>query len=366
MAFIQNKGNPSSKVWVIVNEPLSGDKDKGFLYSAPLGWVFDKMMKEAGIPDYYVFSRRTDPENGAAYRDTLGELNKHQPPIIIALGNASAYLCDELIPKRKGPKYNPDKDSEISKYAGSLLQCKQLPYPHYVIPTYEPMDIVRQWKQRDIVINCDLGKAATELEYLKINGVLQPLPKRTPKIDFESFDELLSLLESFKNYPYVSNDIETIYPKTGSIFKKIHPGYPITIGLAPSKEFGISFDLFREDNTETIKLWRTLNSLLSTVPSVGQNFFNFDSSFYEALGFTIPLALCRDTMIQHHLLWPELPHKLQFLARQYTREPFWKDEGAGWTIKNMRGMKIYNCKDVMVTMEIFEEQQKEFKDRGIL
>ena len=66
-------------------------------------------------------------------------------------------------------------------------------------------------------------------------------------------------------------------------------------------------------------------------------------------------------MILHHLLWPELPHKLQFLARQYTRHRYWKDEGAGWTIKNMAGMKIYNVKDCCVTLEIFDREMEEIK-----
>ena len=63
--------------------------------------------------------------------------------------------------------------------------------------------------------------------------------------------------------------------------------------------------------------------------------------------------------------WTELKHTLQFQARQYTREVYWKDEGAGWSIKNMDQMKIYNCKDVMVTLEIYYAQLEEMKARGL-
>lgn len=369
--YIPSKGSPSAPCWVIVDTPMSGDVDKGYLFSSSTGYVFDKMMQEAGIPNYYVTCYRPDTEHDDAYANIPGDLNLYKPPIIIPLGAIGHKLLPVMSPRRRKKNFNPDKDSELSKYAGSLMQSEQLNYPHYVIPTYHPVDIIRQWKLRDIIISCDLGKAAAELDFHKANNyALNPLPIRNPKIDFDSFDELIWLLNSWNGLPYISNDIETIYPRAPtktqpSQFYKILPGYPVTIGLAPSKDFGISFDLFRESKSETRELWRVLYKLLKDTPSIGQNFFNFDANFYECLGFTLPLELCRDTMILHHLLWAELPHKLQFLARQYTREPYWKDEGAGWSPKNMRGMKIYNCKDVMVTYEIFEEEMKELKERGL-
>ena len=373
---IANNGNPSSPVWVLINKPLPGDEDKGYLFSSPMGYVFDKMMREAGLPDYYVTCCQPvlgKPTGG----DWHCSLKSRKPAIIIPLGVAGAKVCHELEPKYRGPRYNPERDSEISKYCGSLLKLKQTnvsgpnDWEHYVVPTFEPIDIVKQWKLRDVVISCDLAKAASELEYWKTHAkTMQPLPKREPKIHFECFDELLAILDTFFNYPIISNDIETIYPRAPtttqpSQFYKILPGYPITIGLAPRTDFGISFDFFRESTVETRELWKKLAKLLWEVPSLGQNFFNFDANFYEMLGFRLPLEKCRDTMIQHHQLWPELPHKLQFLARQYTREVYWKDEGAGWSTKNMDAMKIYNCKDVMVTLEIYLAQLAEMKDRGL-
>ncbi len=376
MPLIANKGNPAAPVHVIADYPLTNDWDKGYMFSSGLGYVWDKMMQEAGLSDYYVTTRHPDRDDLMAGGDYESYIGKYKPPIIIPLDNSGAWFSQRMQKKHQVKKnYNPDVDSEISKYAGSLLTADcgvvaKNSYPHYVIPTYGPSVIAKQWKERDIVISCDLSKAASELEYWKINHDVQPLPQRNPKIDFESFDELLYLIDSWLNLPYISNDIETVYPKAPtktqpSQFYKILPGYPITIGLAPDPTFGISFDLFRESTIETRELWKHLAKLLNTVPSIGQNFFNFDACFYEMLGFKLPLEKCRDTMILHHLLWAELPHKLQFLARQYTREPYWKDEGAGWSAKNMRGMKFYNCKDVMVTYEIFEAEMQEIKERGI-
>jgi len=102
------------------------------------------------------------------------------------------------------------------------------------------------------------------------------------------------------------------------------------------------------------------------VPQLGQNFFNFDLFRYEALGFDIPTKNCQDTLIRHHILWPELPHKLQFLTRQYTRQPYYKDEGKMWNMKDMRQLRRYNCLDVCVTMEVYLQQELEFNERPYL
>lgn len=370
--YIRPKGSPSSPVWVLLDRPMLGDLDKGYLYSSPTGFVFDKMMQEAGIKDYYVTAYRPDTEHPEAYTNIVGKIEQYKPPIIIPLGAIGSKLLPQMIPSRRKKDYNADKDSEISKYCGSLLVSSELSYPHYIIPTLDTVDVIKQWKQRDIIVSCDLAKAAAEVDYYNThNRTLQLLPSRELKIDFESFDELLFILNSFHSYPILSNDIETIYPKAPtktqpSKFYKILPGYPLIIGLAPTIDYGISFDLFRDSTVETRELWKVLAKLLWEVPSLGQNFYNFDANFYEMLGFRIDLTRCRDTLIQHHILWAELKHTLQFQTRQYTREPYYKDEGHGWSNKDKRQWKRYNVKDCCVTLEIDQFQQEELKERNLL
>lgn len=372
--IISSKGNPAAQVWVLADAPLSNDADKGYLFSSGTGYVFDKMMKDAGIDDYYVTALHPLIDDVSS-RNTFGswesELNHYKPPIIIPLGPAGKVLCPELH-KKFSPKKgeNLEDASAISKYAGSILISDKIKWPHYIVPTLSPVDVIRQWKLRDIVVSCDLAKAASELEFYNNNHKLNSLPEIEAKVDFQDLDELLYILKAMLDAEWISNDIETIYPKAPtktqpSQYFKILPGYPITIGLAASTFSGISFDLFREKTAETRELWKLLAKVLWEVPSIGQNFFNFDANFYEMLGFRLPLEKCRDTMILHHLLWPELPHKLQFLIRQYTRHPYHKDEGAGWSIKNLRPMKVYNVKDCCTTLEVFDREMEEIKARGL-
>jgi hypothetical protein len=361
---IADKGNPKSKVWVIVEKPYKTDEPKGYVFSGGLGWVWEKMMQDAGIDEYYVTSRISDREHPTSFSIVENYLNQHRPPIIFTLENSTHNLVPAVakaIPRKKG-KQEQDYKSDLEKFAGSLLISPKLNYPHYIIPTFAPDSVVRDWSVRDIVTSLDLGKGKIELDYFLKHGMLNPIPTRTLLIDFTDFDLLLSELEALFSARLISNDIETLYPKAKSEFKKIHPGLPVTIGLAASKEKGISFELFRTSRVETIKLWQVLARLFYEVPVLGQNFNIFDRNFYEALGFEFGQRIT-DTMLRHHVLHPELPHKLQFMTRQYTREPYYKDEGHGWSGKNMQNLKKYNARDCCITMEVYEGQEEEFEER---
>jgi hypothetical protein len=346
-------------------KPLPTDTERKYIFSSGLGYLWDKMMKEAGIEDYYVTCLFPDTSNINAARNIDGDLNQFQPKIIIAIDAYGAKLCDELIPKRQGKSYDPDVDSEIQKYQGSLLRSSFLNYPHYVIPTISPSNIAQQYKLRDQVL-LDLAKAKGELDYIRKNGILQPLPERQLITSFDCFDELLFIIDSMASCERVSNDIETIYPKSGEELYGKTPGLPIVIGLASSPSYAISFDLFRESVSETKELWIHLDTLFRNCTTIGQNFINFDLFYYEYIGFTFQYDKIEDTLVRHHTLWPELPHSLQYMTRQYTREPYYKDEGAGWSVKNMSNLKHYNAMDAAVTFEVYEGEEEEFNERPYL
>lgn len=358
--YIHNKGNPTADVWVILNSPLPNDIDKKYIFSSGLGFVFDKMMQEAGLNDYYVTCLFPDTAHPTAARNVFADINHYQPKIILPIDAFGAKLLPDLIPKRQGKNYDPEKDSEIQKYCGSLLRSPNITYPHYCMPLLHPLAVSQQYKLRDQVL-LDLVKAKYELDYFIKNGVPQPLPIRKIVTSWECFDELLCLIDSFNGYEYISNDIETIYPRAKDEMYGKTPGYPVVAALAISKDYGISFDFFRESTTETRELWTALDRLFRNCKTIGQNFYNFDSFYYEMLGFRFREIV--DTIIMHHTLWAQLPHSLQYMTRQYTREPYYKDEGQGWSIKNMTRLKNYNGLDACVTYEVWQALNEELEER---
>lgn len=362
MPLISHRGSRSSKLWILCERPYPSDYPKGMLWSGGMGFVLSKMLSEAGldINDAYCMSRAPDSGDAHGYLILENDLNAARPPFLLALGDTGAYFLKEL----------KDKDGsasagQLQKYAGSLLQSELLNYPHYIMPIFDPQYCIANWADRNVTTYVDLQKMRDEIAYYKQHGCLQPLPIRELRYGNLEIDDVLQSLESFRVSSILSVDIETVYPRKGSAYFP-HPGYPITVGIADNSKHGISFNLFRDVPKENRVLWRTLDSVLKGKKIIGQNFFNFDALFFEALGFSISLDRVQDTLLRHHILWPELSHKLQFLTRQYTREPFYKDDGHHWSIKHMDKLRRYNCLDVCVTMEVYEAQEEEFKHRSHL
>lgn len=101
----------------------------------------------------------------------------------------------------------------------------------------------------------------------------------------------------------------------------------------------------------------TLTRTLLTHPNVrviGQN-FNYDHQhFAKHLGFLPNLAA--DTMIAQHVLFPGIPKALDFLSSMYCHwHRYWKDEMDDYSRlpENMEQYWTYNCKDVVVTFEVW-------------
>lgn len=342
------KGSPSERLWIIAEKPLPKDSDKNFLFSSPMGWSYDKMLGEAGLRNYYVtyFSEPDDAQ-------TLDLIRQYQPPIIVCLDLASKNLVSGVYRKE-----------DIHNWAGSLLTSDKLAHPHWIIPTFGPETCISDWTERQVVKYIDYGKIKDELTYWQINGNLQPLPER--KLDTDLlFSTLLFKLQSWIDNPnitYISVDIETIYPREKSQFFG-HPGMPITVSIAISSYYAVSFTLFQESTVDTVKLWKLLSQLMQVKKVIGQNFFQFDQWHFELTGLGGDRINISDTMFRHAILWPELPHTLAFQTRQYTRQPYYKSMAHGWSIKNLDKLKLYNALDTTVTYEIFEKQEEEFDAR---
>jgi hypothetical protein len=351
------KGSPTSRIWCVIDKPYEKDNEKGILFSSPTGFVFDKLWRGSGINhEPYICSLEMYPTFG----DFVSELTKYAPPIICPLGKiATGKLLPETLKK------GDTDEASLEKYAGSLLRCSAINYPHYCIPLLSPDAVIANWEYKFVHQQIDCGHVREELEYFLRTGSLQELPKREI-ITEPNYAVLTDTLRSFENARFLSTDIETIRPRKGSLFYGRHPGHMYLMGLANSPSFAISFCLWRYEDWQTVEIFRLLNYLFKKVPQIGQNYFTFDTHFTEAYGLEHCLDKCEDTMLRHQILWPELPHKLQFLTKQYTRQPYYKDEGKGWNPKALQRYMIYNGLDCCVTYEVYLGQEEEFNDRPYL
>jgi uracil-DNA glycosylase family 4 len=70
-----------------------------------------------------------------------------------------------------------------------------------------------------------------------------------------------------------------------------------------------------------------------------------------------------DTLLAHHVLYPQLPHNLAFLVSQYTTHPFYKDDGETWKEDgNIDDFWVYNCKDVALMVAAQQKMDRELKE----
>jgi hypothetical protein len=283
------------------------------------------------------------------------ELNATKPTIIIACGATPLrFLCPQTASRSDGA-------SRIGLWKGSLLTSPRLNHPHYIVPMPHPAFILREWSERPIGVFC-IARAVEERDFWLHNGTLQPLPERSLIVE-PSADCVIDYLTNITDKKLqVSHDIECI-----KCSKKVSRSgfFPYTTSLAISPSDAISFSFWDYVKEKLAKIWRLLDLILGGNRQIGQNYLGFDCNWLEYLGFRVNENLVDDTMVMHHILFPEFEHKLQFQTFQFTRQPYYKMEGRGWKPSEKAKLMRYNALDSTVTFECYLAMMEEFKSREV-
>lgn len=376
LRYVGTRGNFGGPICFVGEAPGADEDQAGVPFIGAAGRELDRMLSEATLDSttcWWTNPYKTRPPDNKLDRlSELGipqqlfidqffeELNNAKPTIICALGATPlGLLCPFTIPRGK------NKHAEISKWRGSILTSPLLQWPHYVVPSFHPAFIFRAWDERQNAILC-LAKAAEEFNHWRQHGTLRPLPERRliadPPAD-DAIDFLRMILATSQATP-VSIDIENIGVYKGKYATPQRGRVPYVIGFSIDPSTGISIGLAEYDIAKAMAIWSLINTVLRTKKQIGQNYYTHDLPWLQFIGFDTNAQLCDDTLVRHHVLWPELSHKLDFQTFQYTREPYYKEEGKNWSVKDRQIMKRYNCKDVCVTLEIYQQQEKEFAQRS--
>lgn len=364
LKYVGTRGNTTAPI-VYVGEAPGADEDaNGYPFVGASGRLADKMLAEAGfnLQDiWFTNPYKVRPPNNELERlHELGiplntyedqffeELNDTKPTIIIPAGATPLKL---LCP---GTRSKKSDETPIGRWRGSLLTSPRLQWPHYIIPIYHPAFLLRDWSEKDTDVFV-LRKIFQEFQYYKAQGRLQPLPERELIVEPSGQTAIDYLVRILNDPNPVSIDIELLRRKI-----------PYTISLALSPSSAISICLWDYGDSVAVRIWRLIDEILRIKRQIGQNYTSFDCHWLYRLSFNINGLLVDDTRIRHNVLWPELSHKLEFMVMQYTREPFYKDEGQGWTLKDSGGkaqLMRYNCKDSACTYEVYNEQEEELKSQ---
>jgi DNA polymerase len=247
-------------------------------------------------PGNYVYNPFT-PELERLY----DEIEAVRPNVIAALGNTPCWAVFRQTPK-------------ISLLRGRVREASIRGRKYKVLPSFHPAYILRQWKERVVVLQ-DLHKLKRESGYPDIR-----LPVRKVLID-PTFQEALDFLDRCNHANEITVDVET-------------KGGQITVcgfGLSPAEAAVIPFvDHRRPDycywsEEKELVLVKRIRQVLAN-PHVAKILQNglYDITYFWENWRAVVRGPFEDTMLIQHALWPELKKDLGTLASIHTDEASWK------------------------------------------
>lgn len=284
------------------------------------------------------------------FEDELAHLRNAGVKVIIPLGNnAKEYFGIE---------------GGITKIRGSVYEK----HGFYLLPTWHPsylqrMRYTKQNTKVDLkyVWLADLKKAkeiaSSDWEPAKERFIIEPT--------LEDIDEFLEAARA--NNESLALDIET----TG-----LNPEYAdvVCIGLARNSSDAICIPFLKKGGASywngiyEQRVIDKLNSAFSEFKFLVQNAL-FDINFLRRKGYEINYeCVSHDTLILHHAIAPELPHKLGFIVSTYGDTPYWKDEFLKREVSILqlpnKTLREYNCRDCVVLHQVLDEMLEDLEESG--
>jgi len=275
----------------------------------------------------------------------VSDIRDGQPTVIAALGNWPLYFLT-------GKHGKKGAGTGIGKWRGSILPCTIAPGLEHikVVASYHPAYVARLRTAYPIFAN-DIRRAVEdskfpEFNYPEIKYVLDP---RGEELDY--WTKYLS--ES----PWLACDIETVKKSTRILCHGFSPSPNLSVVISHSDT-----DFSRRSAVEAI--------YNSPAKKIFHNGGAFDIPMLELNGITVAHYEV-DTMVNQHVMWPELPKSLDYLASVYTRQPYYKTAGRaeipadakGWSEKfDKNALYEYNGTDTATTFASHLEQLKELNE----
>lgn len=230
-----------------------------------------------------------------------------QPDLALCLGNTA---CWALL-----------SESGVGRLRG-IVAFSTLVKGLKVLPTYHPAAVLREYSLRPIV-QIDLQKAMREASHV---GITRP-PRRI--IIRPTLQDIRKFLARYRaDAPRMASvDVETMKAQMTRVGFATSPQDALVIpfwDITAKDANGLPAPHYWVDAADECKAWNLVRDfLLVNRPVVGQNGLYDIQYLWGLMGIALP-HYEHDTMLMHHVLQPELPKGLGFLASIYTEEASWK------------------------------------------
>lgn len=347
--FVKTEGPPNAKIMFVGEAPGNDENLAGRPFVGYAGKTLNQLLGQAGIARYEVLitnvARVQPPGNRisfyfqdkqcnnpkpelAAWIDLLKrEIEMYKPNVIVALGNTALWALTG--------------EKKISEFRGYVLPCK-LVEGRKVLATYHPQAVNYDWKLFFVTV-LDFKKALRHSTFPEI-----PEDKRVLETNV-GIGRFLSFLEEI-----IYNDY---YKKIAVDVETESPGSHISIlGIADSSNHAMNIRLLNGrasclPERDELRLWQTFGRLVKKRWVIMQN-----APYDIGVLWLNQGILCRniymDTLLAAHVLWPELPRDLGFLASICLDVPTWKGS-------SKENPMLYNDADCANTFGISEVLERE-------
>ena len=348
-------GPMDAKIMIVGEHPYASDFQNVMPFSGSTGQELTKMLHEAGIARTecyltYVYKDKVrnfdfenlyakntqavrigSPELQQAIKELQEEIERVNPDVIISLGDGALWA----LTGNRG----------ITKWRSSLLRDAK---GRWIIPTYDPVKVMRMWSWRAITIH-DLRRAARQA----VDPIQEPPYEFSVRPSYEDTINTLGFLrDKVRAGPIrLSVDIET------------RNKHIACLGIAWTRYAAICIPFMCVERVEgywsfeeEFIIIRLIGEILThpNAQIIGQNFLYDNQYIAKHWGQVIKIWL--DTMVTHAVCYPGTTKGLDYLSSMYCKwHVYWKDESKEWDPKlGEEQLWLYNCKDCCATYEVAE------------
>lgn len=278
------------------------------------------------------------PEVQGGIQRTLADLERIEPNVVLACGNASLHLLTQgnTAPYRKAGKHIWPR--KIGNQRGSVLPGFY-PFAPKIVASYHPAYILRSFGDLPL-FKFDVARAAQQSKTARLPKLVRNF-ELSPTLGYIT----QKLVEIRERKLEVSIDIE------GGV------GNITCIGIATSTTdaFIIPFGATYWTLNEETAIWHELSQMLADpdVPKILQNYL-YDSFVLGWFAKTPVRGLRDDTMLAHWELFPELPKSLDLQCSIYTLQPYYKEGRKATGTEHLEYcltdcIVTYECRDAIIS-----------------
>lgn len=358
MNWVEGYGNTSARLVFVGEAPGGQEEQEGIPFVGPTGQLLEKILNENGLGWEDVYKTNVvkvrPPGNDISKLAFTGykledfipllwkELDDIRPNCIVACGN----IALEVLTGCKG----------IRRWRGSILSTTHGGYK--CIPIIHPASLMHgdgnttSWKEL-AWIKFDIARAIAQSEFGEIS-----LPKRQLTVAKSSY-ELYKYLKTHNDKDDAVIDVETSKTVVNCV----------SIAFSPKMSMSVPTGMLESaiPENDLPHVWKELALFFQNTKKrfAAQN-GKFDERRQREIGLPIH-DLYFDTALAWHVLFPEFPKRLEFIASVLTEEPFYKDEGREFDARkhDINRLYMYNAKDSAVEFECMLKEIEELKEIGM-